>query len=154
MPERPRDELSRKATPDTDNQPEPSTQGGSTSGLVVAVYGARAGVGVSAIASSLARELRSAERPDVALAELDPRAVRARRHALRDPELTLTPSSPIDDRDRLLIPDLDAAMVRAPDGVWTLVTARPRVPAITDVKSVATALDMMRRRITVSLSEL
>lgn len=152
MPERPREKSSRNATPDDVTQPEQSARHGSPSGLVVAVYGARGGVGVTAIANSLARELRSSERPDVALAELDPRAVRARSHA-RGLGLSVTPSIPDNDRDRLLIPDLDAALVRGSDGVWTLVMTRPRTPT-GDAKSVATALDLMRSRFPVSVVEL
>jgi pilus assembly protein CpaE len=118
------------------------------------VYGSRAGVGVTTIAASLARAVRSRERADVAWAELDPRAVRARSHAAGERGTATLPGNESPDGNQMPIPDLDAAMVRQSDGIWTLAMTRPRTLAVGDAKAVAAALDVMRGRFPVSVVEL
>lgn len=153
MPEHP--DPSRRATPDSAIPTERPVRHDSSTGLVVAVFGARAGVGVTAVARSLAHTLRSLRGADVALAELDPRAVRARMHATRASAGAVTSLAGGEtDRDRVLMPGLDAEIVRQPDGVWTLAMTRPRTPAIGDAKAVAVALDLLRGRFPVSIAEL
>ena len=152
MPERSSAKTSRPATPHSTAPRERPTPHGASTGLVVAVFGARAGVGVTAIATSLARALRSRERADVAHAELDPRAVRARMNTLRQDPGGIAAAA--DGPDRVTIPELDAAMIRQADGIWTLASTRPRTPATGDAKGVAVALDAMRARFSVSVAEL
>jgi pilus assembly protein CpaE len=122
---------------------EPTPRSRPAGGLVIAVYGARADVGVTTIAAGLARAFRSLGSHDVAHAELDPRAVRARATA---------PNA--EDPERVPIPGLNAALVRAPDGVWTLAMTQPRTPAVGDAKGVTVALDAIRGRFPVSVAEL
>jgi pilus assembly protein CpaE len=154
MNERLSPKTSRRPTPQSASPPERPTRHGSSAGLVVAVYGARTGVGVTSIATSLAQAFRSRDRPDVALAELDPRAVRIRSQALRRAGSGVGAVADGTDRDRVLIPDVDAAIVRQPDGVWTLAMTGPRTPAVGDAKAVAIALDLLRSRFPVSVVEL
>lgn len=155
MPERSSAKTSRPATPHSATPPERPTRHGASTGLVVAVFGARAGVGVTAIATSLARALHARERADVAHAELDPRALRARINAVRQDSRGIESfAAAADDPDRVTIPELDAAMVRQADGIWMLASTRTRTPAMGDAKGVAVALDAMRARFSVSVAEL
>jgi len=127
---------------------EPTKRIRTSGGLVVAVYGARADVGVTTVATSLARAFRSLGSERVALVELDARAVRARS--------SLTPDviATVSDAERFDIPGLNAALIRQSDGVWTLAMTRPRTPAMGDAKSVIVALDAIRARFPVSIVEL
>jgi len=113
------------------------------------VYGARADVGVSTVATSLARAFRSLGSEQVALVELDARAVRARSALLTGDGLT-----PVTDAEPFDIPVLNSALIRQSDGVWTLAMTRPRTPAVGDAKSVTVALDAIRARFPVSIVEL
>jgi pilus assembly protein CpaE len=108
------------------------------------VYGSRGDVGVTTVASSLARAFRSLGSENVAHAELDPRVVRARPQS----------SNGGNDAERIAIPGLNAALVRHDDAVWMLAMTRPRTPAVGDAKSVTVALDAMRGRFPVSVAEL
>jgi len=116
-------------------------------GLVLAVFGARADVGVTTVATSLARAFRSLGSDNVAFAELDPRAVRARSQKLNGEGRS-------EDGERFAIPGLNAELVRQTDGVWTLATTRPRTPSVGDAKGVMVALDSIRNRFPVSIAEL
>jgi pilus assembly protein CpaE len=120
-------------------------------GLVIAVYGSRAGVGVTAIATSLAHELRARSSADVALADLDPRAVRTRR---QPGERGNGGASASAESARVDIPGVDAELVHQTNGIWTLAMTRPRTPAVGDAKAVALTLDLMRERFPVSVAEL
>ena len=106
-------------------------------------------MGVTAVASSLAHALRARGGADVALAEIDPRAVRARAQAF-----LRSGREPVADRDHVLVPGLDAAIVHEADGIWTLMATRPRTPVLGDAKAVAAALDMIRGRFRISVAEL
>jgi pilus assembly protein CpaE len=116
---------------------------------VIAVYGARADVGVTTVAASLARAFRSLGSEHVALVELDARAVRARSAPLTDEVLAAAI-----DPERFDIPGMNAALIPQNDGVWTLALTRPRTPAMGDAKSVTVALDAIRARFPVSVVEL
>ena len=144
MPERFSPTASRRITPRSVSPQEPPPRGRPPGGLVIAVYGARGDVGVTTVASSLARAFRSLGSESVAYAELDPRVVRARPHA----------SNGRNETERIAIPGVNAALVRHDDGVWTLAMTRPRTPAVGDAKSVTVALDTMRGRFPVSVAEL
>ena len=113
------------------------------------MYGARADVGVTTVATSLARAFRSLGSEHVALVELDARAVRA-----RSASLTGDVPAGVTDADRLDIPALNAALVPQSDGVWTLAMTRPRTPAMGDAKGVTVALDAIRARFPVCIVEL
>jgi len=128
---------------------EPTKRIRTTGGLVIAVYGARADVGVTTVATSLARAFRSLGSEQVALVELDARAVRARSGLL-----TGDGPTPLTDAEHFDIPVLNSALVRQSDGVWTLAMTRPRTPAMGDAKSVTVALDAIRARFPVSIVEL
>lgn len=169
MPERSSPTTSRRITPLAAESQDPAPPERRAGGLVVAVYGARAGVGVTTVATALARALQSVGSEDVALAELDPRVVRARSQRLnrsgardaasRDTLGTAGVSGDAVDNgasgaDRFVIPGLDAALVRQDDGVWMLAMTRPRTPAVGDAKSVTVALDAIRRRFPLSVAEL
>ena len=128
---------------------EPTKRIRTTGGLVIAVYGARADVGVTTVATSLARAFRSLGLERVALVELDARAVRARSASLAgDGPAAVT------DSDHFDVPGLNAALVPQSDGVWTLAMTRPRTPVMSDAKSVTVALDAIRARFAVSVVEL
>ena len=146
-------------TPDEPSESQPK------SGVVVAVFGARAKVGVSAVATSLAKAFRSLGGHDVALAEIDPRVVRARTQAVTARDRKSSTARPAehaealsittaDSADRLTLPGASAALVRGPDGVWTLAMTRPRTPATGDAKSVTGALEAIRERFPVSVADL
>lgn len=124
-------------------------------GAVVAVYGARRQVGVSTIASSLASLLAAARLGEIALAEIDPRGLRAR---ARVTQATIAQASLYGDRGaretppRLTLPGLDAWMERRADAVWTLeLPARPRTPMLTDAKAVEATLSALRARFSVNV---
>src|SRR5688500_13166949 len=108
--------------------PRPRSDGGT----VIAVYGSRPDVGVATVATALALAFRSLGSEEVGLAELDPR--RASRS--RGQEAAATVAVPLTDRiaDRVEVPGLDAALVRRPDGVWTL-AMRPKTTPISDSKA-------------------
>ena len=116
---------------------------------MIAVYGARADVGVTTVATSLARAFRALGSEHVALVELDARAVRARSAPLTGDVLAA-----MTDGERFEIPGMNAALISQPDGVWTLALTRPRTPAMGDAKSVTVALDAIRARFPVSIVEL
>jgi pilus assembly protein CpaE len=120
--------------------------------LVLAVYGARADVGVTTVATSLARAFRSLGSDNVAFAELDPRAARARAQTQNGGLETTDAMGP--DVERFAIPGLNAELIRQSDGVWTLTANRPRTPAVGDAKGVTVALDSIRDRFAVSIAEL
>ena len=129
--------------------PQEPTKRIRTTGLVIAVYGARAAVGVTTVATSLARAFRSLGSEHVALVELDARAVRA-----RSASPTGDVPAGVTDAERFEIPALNAALVRQTDGVWRVAMMRPRTPAMGDAKSVIVALDAIRARFPVSVVEL
>jgi pilus assembly protein CpaE len=145
--------------------PEDPPESRAKSGIVIAVFGARANVGVTTVAASLAQAFRLLGEHDVALAEIDPRAVRARSQAaaarhrkpgrIRSParEETLSINT-ADSADRLTLPGASAALVREPDGVWKLAMTRPRATATGDAKGVTGALEAIRERFPVSVAEL
>ena len=108
------------------------------------MYGPRADVGVTTVATSLTRAFRTLGSDNVAHAELDPRVVRARSEA---------PSGG-NHIERIAIPGLNAALVTNGDGVWTLAMTRARTPAVGDAKGVTVALDTIRDRFPVSVAEL
>ena len=127
---------------------EPTKRIRTTGGLVIAVYGARADVGVTTVATALARAFRSLRSEHVALVELDARAVRARSALLTDVQTAVT------DAEHFDIPGMNAVLVPQSDGLWILVLTRPRTPAMGDAKSVIVALDAIRGRFPVSVVEL
>ena len=114
-------------------------------GLLIAVFGPRPGVGVTTVATSLARSFRSLGSERVAFAELDVRAVRARSSG--------TPATSA-GADRIAIPGINAALVRMADEIWALTMTRPRTPAVGDAKGVTLALDEIRGRFPVTVAEL
>jgi len=116
---------------------------------VIAVFGARADVGVTTVATSLARAFRSLGSENVAYAELDARAVRARSQA---PAEDVAPQAT--DDEHFVIPGLNAVLVRESTGVWTVAMTRPRIPTMGDAKSVTVALDAIRARFPVTIVEL
>jgi len=116
---------------------------------VIAVYGTRADVGVTTIAASLARAFRSLGSENVAHAELDARAVRARSEALIGDAVPEPPSDQQFD-----VPGLNATLIRQRDGVWTLAMTRPRTPAMSDAKNVTVALDAIRSHFPMTVVEL
>jgi pilus assembly protein CpaE len=120
--------------------------------LVLAVYGARADVGVTTVATSLARAFRSLGSDNVAFAELDPRAVRARAQAQNGGFGTADETRV--ETERFAIPGLNTELIRHSDGVWMFATTRPRPPAVGDAKGVTVALDSIRERFPVSIAEL
>ena len=128
---------------------EPTKRIRTTGGLVIAVYGARADVGVTTVATSLARAFRSLGSERIALVELDARAVRARSSSLAGE----APAAETDS-DHFDVPGLNAALVPQSDGVWTLAMTRPRTPVMSDAKSVTVALDAIRAGFAVSVVEL
>src|SRR5689334_21229109 len=109
MPERSSPTASRRITPRSVTEQPPVQRTRTPGGVVIAVYGARADVGVTTVARSLARAFRSLGTEEVAHAELDPRVVRARKVP-----------APVNEADRYAIPGLNAALVRQSDDVWTL----------------------------------
>jgi len=116
---------------------------------VIAVFGARADVGVTTVATSLARAFRSLGSEHVARVELDARAVRARSSSLTGEVLAA-----MTDAERFDVPGMNAALIPQSDGVWTLALTRPRTPAMGDAKSVIVALEAIRARFPVSIVEL
>jgi len=116
---------------------------------VIAVYGARADVGVTTVATSLARAFRSLGSEQVALVELDARAVRARSSSLTGDVLAA-----MADAEHFDIPGLNAALIPQSDGVWTPVLTRPRTPSMGDAKGVTVAVEAIRARFPVSIVEL
>lgn len=168
MPERSSPTTSRRITRPAEVSRDSAPLERTPGALVVAVYGARAGVGVTTVTSALARAFQSICSADVVLAELDPRVVRARSQRLNIAARGTSAADPaskggasraeIDNgtasTDRFAIPGLDAALVRQTDGLWMLAMTRPRTPAVGDAKSVTVALDAMRRRFRVSVAEL
>ena len=169
MPERSSPAASRPITPPAVVPQEP-TRLNRTGGLVIAVYGARADVGVTTVATALAHAFQSLGSQAVALAELDQRVVRERsqrldltgggsaasREASRKPAAGQhgIENGGVKMPDRFAIPGLDAALVQQGDGVWMLAMTRPRTPAVGDAKGVIIALDAIRRRFPVSVAEL
>jgi len=129
-------------------------------GLVVAVYGARRQVGVSTVASSLALAFVGVRAGEVALAELDPRVVRARARA--DQRAAASTSARANGRQgggsgpgRVALPGLEAWMARRADAVWTLERpARARTATSVDAKSVEATLDALRATFPVIVIEL
>src|SRR5689334_8102449 len=139
MPERSSPTASRRITPVSLTPSGKSLPDRAARGLVIAVFGSRAKVGVTTIATALAHALRSVGGDDVVLAEIDPRVVRARSGLMtraRGPDAPrraargrpTPPELPADSADRLTIPGANAALVRQADGVWTLAMTRPRTP--------------------------
>jgi len=145
MPERPSPTASRRIAP-VDN---PTVK--SQTGTVIAVYGTRADTGVPIVASALASAVRRLVTDDVVFAELESRPSRAgkRPRAPRGSRAVTDTSV-----EQIVIPGTDAALVRRNDGVWTLAMARGRGTAVSDAKTVITALDAMRDRFPVSVAEL
>ena len=154
MPERPSPTRSRRVTP-TRVQPLPQTARARVDrGTVIAVYGTRADVGVTTVATALALAFRSLDVGDVGFAELNARAasrVASELSVRTTPtDLALVPETP----DRAPIRGTHAALERRGLGVWGLAITRSRVPAIGDAKAVIAALDVMRERCAVSVAEL
>lgn len=128
---------------------EPTKRIRTAGGLVIAVYGARADVGVTTVATALARAFRSLGSEQVALVELDARAVRARSALLTGDVLAA-----VTDAEHFDVPGMNAVLIPQRDGVWTLALTRPRTPAMGDAKSVIVALDAIRARFPVIVVEL
>lgn len=143
---------SRRKTTSSVTPEEPTSRIRTTGGLVLAVYGARADVGVTTVATSLARAFRSLGSDNVAFAELDPRAGRARAQTQSGEPAPEEPTGA--DTERFAIPELNAELIRQSDGVWTFAATRPRTPAVGDAKGVMAALDSIRGRFPVSIAEL
>ena len=153
MADRPSPTVSRRVTP-TDIRPvtpRPRPDGGT----VVVVYGSRADVGVATVATALALAFRSLGSDAVGLAELDPRvASRARGASVAAPGAPPASADRLaDTADRVEVPGLDAALVRRPDGVWTL-AMRPKTTPISDAKAVTVTVDAMRAKFPVSVASL
>jgi pilus assembly protein CpaE len=125
--------------------------------VVLAVYGARADVGVTTVASSLARALLALALGEVALAELDPRVARARAGGapvVPGDSLATSNGRGGPAAGQVEIPGADAGMSRRRDGVWMLAAGGPRPAVFGDAKSVTVALDAMRAAFAVSVAEL
>ena len=131
--------------------PRPRPDGGT----VIAVYGSRPDVGVATVATALALAFRSLGSDDVGLAELDPRlASRSRGQGAAVSDAVPVSADRIADTvDRVEVPGLDAALVRRPDGVWTL-AMRPKTTPISDAKAVTVTVDAMRAKFPVSVASL
>ena len=125
-------------------------------GSVIAVFGARADVGVSTIASSLAVALLSFDLGRVALAEVDARTLRARVDGARTASASRAAEAPHEPppADRVTVAGSDAGFARGADGVWMFVPSHRRTPALPDAKAVSVALDAMRARFAVVVAEL
>jgi len=114
-------------------------------------------LGVATVAAALALAFRSLGAEEVGLAELDPRLASRRRSAGMATQRA--PADPMsepnaDAAGRVDIPGVDAALVRRPDGVWTLAMSRPRATAIGDAKAVTMTVEAMRARFPVSVTAL
>lgn len=127
-------------------------------GTVIAVFGTRADVGVTTIASSLAVAFQALTDGRVALAEFDQRSVRARAEATR---LDATPPAFVRSNgresgadERILIPGADTSLSRRSDGLWTIAPTRRRTPTSADAKSVNLTLDTLRGGFSVTVAEL
>ena len=146
MSERSSPTASRRITPV--GNPMLDSRGGTRSGTVIAVYGTRADAGVPMVAAALASAVRRLLTDDVVFAELESRPSRARKPP-RGSRVADVPSV-----EQIVIPGTDAALVRRDDGVWTLAMTRGRGTAVSDAKTIITALDAMRDRFPVSVAEL
>ena len=156
MPERPSPTASKRITPVGSATPvSPSLPEDARRGSVIAVYGTRSDVGVSAVAAALASAVRSLITDDVVFAELDSRPSRTRgaKGGGRS-RAAGAQSIDADSVEHIVIPGTDAALVRRNDGVWTLAMARGRGASVGDAKTVTVALDAMRDRFPVSVAEL
>jgi pilus assembly protein CpaE len=127
-------------------------------GMVIAVHGSRADLGVATVATALALAFRSLGMEDVGLAELDPRIAAARAAGVvtretHEPRVARGTELAEDAAERILIPGADASVVKHQDGVWTLAMTRPRTTA-SDAKSVALMVDAMRDRFPVTVAAL
>lgn len=126
--------------------------------LVVAVYGTRAGVGVTTIATSLATAFHDLGDGETALARIDPRAGRNAASTTNGaPRASSRPNghaAPASSTTRRPLPGTDVAVVRRADGVWSLTSTRPATPAAADARGVNVALDALRERFAVSVAEL
>ena len=149
MTERSSSLASRRTTHLSVTPQEPRKRIRTSGGLVIAVYGSRADVGVTTIATSLARAFRSLGSENVAYTELDARAVRARSETVGGDEVSQPP-----DDEQFVVPGLNAALIRQRDGVWALAMTRPRTPAMSDAKSVTVALDAIRAQFPTTVVEL
>ena len=134
----------------------PDGDGAVERGDVVAVFGARSDVGVSTIASSLALALVSLGLGPVALAEVDPRAIRAHNSGGGTASGTRAAESALDTPtgDRLMFPGSDTGLTRREDGVWAFASSSRRALALPDAKAVSVALDAMRARFGVIVADL
>jgi pilus assembly protein CpaE len=149
--------MSRRITPSRSPVASSRGAGGGERGEVVAVYGTRADVGVTTIASALALAFLSLDKGDVGFAELNARAssTSGSRAAGLGARTTPTELSQIPpSADRVPIQGTNAALERRGPGVWALAMTRGRVPAIGDAKAVAAALDVMSEKCAVSIAEL
>ena len=132
--------------PSTGAAARPSTAA-SSGGLVVAVYGAKGGLGATTIARALAHELAAADTDrSVALAELDAKAMARKRVA----SAVATDGDAPSERIELDVPDVVVA--RTCTGVWTMASpARHRSAPAPDVKSMAAVIEQLRRRFDLSV---
>lgn len=138
---------------ESDAGPSPEARG-----TVIAVFGTRADVGVTTIASSLAVAFQALTDGRVALAEFDQRSVRARAEATRldaPPPASVRSNGRDPEADeRILIPGADTSLSRRSDGLWTIVPPRRRTPTSADAKSVNLTLDTLRAGFSVTVAEL
>lgn len=157
-PERSSPQLSRRVTPHDVATHAVFARERSAAGLIVAVYGSRAAVGVTTVATSLAIAFHDRGEGDAALARLDPRAARssaATENGARGASWRSNGhSAPTMAENLVLIPGTDAAVARRPDGVWRLISTRPSAPPANDAKGVIAALDALRERFAVVVAEL
>jgi pilus assembly protein CpaE len=157
MADHPSSSASRRAVAPRDETV--SREPGAGRGSVVAVYGSRGDVGVTTIASSLAVGFLVLSDGRVALAEFDPRSVRARIEAGRVNHVAPSPRASRSNGDEpvveehVMIPGTNAGLARRSDGVWTIAPSR-QTPSLTDAKSVTLALEVMRVQFAVSVAEL
>ena len=156
MPERPSPTKSRRVTSHLAPATPSQARARAERGIIIAVYGTRADVGVTTVATAVALAFRSLGLGDVGFAELNARASTGSRNASGLSART-TPTdiaqSP-ETSDRVPIQGTHAALERRGEGVWALAITRARVPAIGDAKAVTAALDVMRDRCAVGVAEL
>jgi pilus assembly protein CpaE len=156
MPERPSPTRSRRVTPNRVTPVPSPARPRADRGSVIAVYGARADVGVTTVAAALALAFRALDVGEVGFAELNARAASVGGRPATPAASDTPPEPPTqqESENRVPIQGTHAALERRSDGVWTLSMTRTRIPAIGDAKAVTAALDVMRGRFAVSVAEL
>ena len=121
------------------------------------MYGTRADVGVTTVATALALAFRSLDKGDVGFAELNARASSTVAPSASGLSMRTTPTDVAQlpaTSDSVPIQGTHAALERRGDRVWGLTMTQSRLTTIGDAKAVIAALDVMRDKCAVSVAEL